>query len=72
MYSDDTLEAIAEVFECAFIWYTNPPRRTEFWHRDTVRYVRAWQELASFRKEVGASDYFDGWLLPPAQRQKVF
>ena len=38
---DDALKAIAEVFECAFIWYTDPLRRTEFVHRDTLGYVRA-------------------------------
>jgi len=70
--SDDTLKAIAEVFECAFIWYTDPQRRTEFVHRDTLGYVRAWQELASFRSVVGKTEYFDGTLLPPAERQTVF
>ena len=70
--SDDTLKAIAEVFECAFIWYTDPLRRTEFVHRDTLGYARAWQKLTSFRSAVGEADYYDGTHLPPARRQTVF
>ena len=70
--SDDTLKAIAEVFECAFIWYTDPHRRAEFVHRDTLGDVRAWQKLASSRSVVGATDYYDGTRSPPARRQTVF
>ena len=70
--SDDALKAIAEVFECAFIWYTDPHQRTAFVHRDTLGYVRAWQKLASFRSVVGKTAYFDGTHLSPTLRQTVF
>ena len=62
------LKAIAEVFECAFIWYTDPLRRTEFQHRDTLGYVRARQKSASFRSAVGESDYDDGTHLSTKRR----
>ena len=41
--ADEALEAIAQVFECAFIWYTDPHKRIEFEHRDTNGFVRALQ-----------------------------
>ena len=70
--SDDDLAAIASVFEPAFIWYTDPRQRTEFVNRDTLSYVRAWQELASHRSAVGKTAYFDGTILTSAQRQTCF
>jgi hypothetical protein len=70
--SDDDLAAIARVFEPAFIWYKDPRHRTEFVHRDTLSYVRAWQKLASHRSAVGKTAYFDGTILTPAQRQTCF
>ena len=70
--SDVTLEVIAEVSECAFIWYTDPLRRTEFVHRDTLGYVRAWQELASLCSVVGESDSSNGTHLETARRQTMF
>ena len=69
---DDELKAIADVFECAFIWWTDPHQRTEFEHRDTLGYVRAWQELAELRSAVGETPYFDGTQLSPERRQTVF
>ena len=71
-FSDETLKAIADVFECAFIWYTNPQQRTEFIHRDTHAYVARWKELASFRRAVNVTEYYDGTVLLPEQRQTVF
>ena len=68
---DESLNGIFEVFECAFIWHSDPHQRTEFGHRNTGGYVRAWQQLASFRGAVGADEYFDGTRLPPARRQTV-
>ncbi len=70
--SDDALRAIAEVFECAFIWYTDKNQRTEFVHCDTLGYVRVWQKLALFRRAVGQTEYFDGTQLSPERRQTVF
>ncbi len=69
---DESLKAIAVVFEPAFIWYTDPYERTEFVHRDTHSFVRAWQWLAGFRDAVGADEFFDGMHLSTAQRQTVF
>ena len=68
----DSLNAIADVFECAFIWYKDPHKRTEFAYRDTSGYVHAWHGLALFRDAVGANAYFDGTHLPPTRRQTVF
>ena len=70
--SSVSLTAIANVFECAFIWYTDPRGRTEFVHRDTDSFVREWHQLAKFRESVGADRYFNGTYMPPEQRQTVF
>ena len=41
-------------------------------HRDTLEYVRVWRELASDRRAVGRTAYFDGTILTPKERQKCF
>lgn len=70
--SGDALNALANAFEDALILYTGPNLRTEFKHRDTLAYVRAWQQRALLRKAVGADEYCDGKQLPPVQLKLVF
>ena len=70
--SNADLAAIAMVFESAFIWYVDPLKRTEFVSRDTLLYVRAWQELACYRNSVGKDAYFDGTNLSEKDRQSCY
>ena len=70
--SSASLVAISDVFECAFIWWTDPDERTAFVYRDTYGFVGAWHQLARFRFTVGADMRFDGTCVAPQVRQSVF
>ena len=61
----DSIDAIAAVFECAFVCLTDPHERTVLVYRDTAAYVRQWHQLASHRSVVGADRYFNGTCISP-------